>query len=56
MLLRVQQQVPVTLIRYADTGKQLWVFRDEFYWENEGYSETEMMALIMDKTKRKENT
>jgi len=30
------------------------MFRDEFYWEDEGFSATEMKALILDKVEQKE--
>ncbi len=29
------------------------MFKNEFYWEDEGYSETEVMALILDKIQQK---
>ncbi len=37
----------------SSTKRSWWMFKNEFYWEDEGYSETEVMALILDKIQQK---
>jgi len=50
-LLTLQQYKPVVVM--SDSKKRWWLFKNEFYWEDEGYSETEVMALILDKLEQK---
>jgi hypothetical protein len=36
-----------------ETKKRWWMFMDEVWWENEGYTQDEMRALILDKIEQK---
>ncbi len=49
-----QQTAPVLLYKTMDNSKCLWMFKGEFYWDNEGHSEEEMNVLLLDKIYQKE--
>lgn len=46
-----QQEIPCRIMR-AD-GRTWWYFLGEIYWENEGLSEIEVKALILERERRK---
>jgi hypothetical protein len=48
----LQREQPVPLI--LDGGRQWWWFRDCFYWEDEGLDAHDVMALVMDRERRKQ--
>lgn len=52
-VLTVQQNRPVAVMVDVSRRKRWWMFKDEFYWEDEGYSETEVKALILDRMDQK---
>lgn len=53
-LLTYQQHTPLVVLTDDSSKRRWWMFRDEFYWEDEGFSATEMKALILDKVEQKE--
>ena len=53
-LLEFQRQTPIPLIKVEESKRQWWMFRDEFYWEDEGYSAEEMRALLLDRVEQRE--
>ncbi len=52
-LLAIQQNKPFIVMNDNSKRKRWWMFKNEFYWEDEGYSETEVMALILDRIQQK---
>ena len=52
-LLELQQYKPVVVMTSPSGKKRWWMFKNEFYWEDDGYSETDVMALILDKLEQK---
>ena len=53
-ILAAQRVQAVQLGRIHDKGRMYWMFHDEFYWEDEGYSQDEVTALILDRQNRKQ--
>lgn len=53
-LLEYQRQTPVLIMSVVENKGQWWMFRDEFYWDDEGYTEEEIRALILDKIEQRE--
>jgi hypothetical protein len=53
-LLRRQQETPVALLIDDETRRTWWIFRDEFYWEDEGYDEREVKALLLERLAQKD--
>jgi hypothetical protein len=49
-----QRDVPVEVGCDEERRRTYWLFRDEFYWEDEGYDETELKALILEKLAQKD--
>jgi hypothetical protein len=45
----LQKDRPVLVLEEPARRRSWWAFRDEFYWEDEGYDATEIMALILDR-------
>jgi 5-methylcytosine-specific restriction endonuclease McrA len=52
-LLALQLHAPI-MVMIGKAGKRWWMFRNEFYCEDENYSDVEMKALILDSIKHKE--
>lgn len=48
---RAQRQQPVALIELE--GRQWWWYRDCFYWEDEGLSAYDVMALVVERERRR---
>ena len=48
-----QQDTPVEVARDEDRDRTYWLFLDEFYWEDEGYDELEVKALILERQSQK---
>ncbi len=46
-LRRIQAERPVLLMTDEERHRCWWVFRDAFYWEDEGYSGIEVKALVL---------
>jgi hypothetical protein len=53
LLLTQQQGDPVAVCDDPDRGRTWWMFAGEFYWEDEGYSQREVKALILDRSNKK---
>lgn len=53
-LLAQQQQTPIVVLHETAGKKKWWMFRSEFYWEDEGFTEAEVKALILDKLQQKQ--
>lgn len=53
-LLKQQQHTPVGIMADSSSKKCWWMFRNQFYWEDEGYSAIEIKALILEKIEQKE--
>ena len=46
---------PVPVFHNLANARTWWMFRDQFYWENDGLTSTEVKALILDReTKKKQ--
>src|SRR5271157_134361 len=52
-ILEQQKYAPVGLMKSNSSNKRWWMSRNNFYWEDEGYSATEIMALILEKLEQK---
>jgi 5-methylcytosine-specific restriction endonuclease McrA len=48
---RLQREQPVALIEAE--GRQWWWYRDGFYWEDDGLSAHDVMALVVERERRK---
>ncbi len=53
-LYALQHHTPQLILGDTFTERQLWWFNDEFYWEDEGYTELQVKALILEKSSQKE--
>jgi len=53
-LLAHQQHTPVVVMSDGSSRKRWWMFKGDFYSEDEGYSETEVKALVLDGMQQKE--
>jgi 5-methylcytosine-specific restriction endonuclease McrA len=49
-----QLEDPVAVLEDETTHRTWWVFRDEFYWEDEGYEEREVRALLLERLTQKD--
>ena len=49
-VLSVQQNIPVRLMQ--GDGKAWWIFRNEFYWEDEALASDQVKVLILDRDLR----
>lgn len=49
-----QQTTPVAVLRVDENKRLWWMFMDEVYWEDEGYSAEEMEVLIKDRVLQRE--
>ena len=52
-LMEQQQQRPVTVMTDPLSNKTWWMFKDEFYWEDEQFSVREVAILIIDNIKQR---
>ena len=48
-----QQETPVEMAYDEERRRRYWLFRDEFYLEDEGYDELEVKALILERLTQK---
>ncbi len=53
-LLQRQQETPVLMLSDDEGRRSWWLFRDEFYWEDEGYEEREVKALVLERITHKD--
>jgi len=49
-----QHETPVELAYDEARRRTYWLFQDEFYWEDEGYDEVEVKALILERLTQKD--
>jgi hypothetical protein len=49
-----QRETPVELACDTARRRTWWMFRDEFYWEDEGYDEVAVKALILERLTQKD--
>jgi 5-methylcytosine-specific restriction endonuclease McrA len=49
---RLQREQPVALIEAE--GRQWWWYRDCFYWEDDGLGAQDVMALVVERERRKQ--
>lgn len=47
---QMRQAFPV----FNHGGRQLWMFRDRFYWEDEGLSEDDVTALALERERKRQ--
>lgn len=52
-IVEAQQYEPVAILYDSSRKRRWWVFKGEYYWEDEGYSATEVMVLILDRMQQK---
>lgn len=52
--LRKQDDTPVVTMKDTERRRTCWMFKGEFYWEDEGYNAHEVKALVFDRTRKKE--
>src|SRR5215212_1229210 len=50
----VEQQMKRAVPIFHDGEKQLWMFRDKFYWEDEGLTEEDVTALALERERKRE--
>ncbi len=46
---RRQQETPVEVAIDKDRRRTYWLFQDEVYWDDEGYAELEVKALVLER-------
>ena len=46
---RIQKDKPVLIMSDRSRQRTWWMFRDEFYWEDDGYDATAVKALIRER-------
>jgi HNH endonuclease len=49
-----QKETPVEVAHDEARRRTYWLFQDEFYWEDEGYGELEVKALILERKAQKD--
>jgi hypothetical protein len=49
-----QQETPVEVAYDEERRRTYWLFDGEFYWEDEGYDETEVKALVLERRSQKQ--
>ena len=47
---QVEQPVPLMQVR----ARRYWVYRGRFWWEDEGYSTADVMALVLERERKKQ--
>ncbi len=52
-ILQMQQNIPVKIVEGRDR-RTWWMFKSDFYWEDEGYTPLEVQALILKRMRDKE--
>jgi HNH endonuclease len=53
-LTRRQRETPVEVAYDEERRRTYWLFGDEFYWEDEGFEEIEVKALILERRAQKD--
>ena len=53
-LQRQQMETPVPLLLDEGRRRRWWLFRDEFYWEDDGYDATAVKALVLERENQRE--
>ena len=52
-LLEQQKETPTSFAKINEEGKRFWMFQDNFYMEDEGLTEVEVKALILETENKK---
>jgi hypothetical protein len=52
-LMTQQQGAPVLILEDEDRRRTCWLFRDEFYWEDEDLNQTEVKAMLLERLTQK---
>lgn len=52
-LVEKQRSTPQAVM-WTNSGRTYWMFRDEFYWDDEGHSAYEITALILEQVARRD--
>jgi hypothetical protein len=52
-MLETQATTAVAVANDASKARVYWMFQNEFYWEDEGYSAQEVTALVLDRKRKK---
>lgn len=53
-LLARQQETPESMLVEQESGRTWWMYQGEVFWEDEGYSEIEVKALILERRLKNE--
>ncbi|HLF76531.1 MAG TPA: HNH endonuclease signature motif containing protein [Dehalococcoidia bacterium] len=53
-LLAQQENEPVLVLLDEERRRAWWLFRGEFYWDDEGFQETEVKALVLQRNSQKD--
>ncbi len=53
-ILKIQEEEPYMLMEDEERNKKWWMFKGEFYWENDGLTALQVKALAMEKLVKKE--
>lgn len=48
-----QKHNPFNVMKDRSNNRRWWMFKDEFYWEDENFSQKEVKALILDRLNKK---
>jgi hypothetical protein len=54
-LLKKQKENPIQIFKDHTKGRAWWMFKDQFFWENEGCTPDEVKALILAYLKKRES-
>jgi hypothetical protein len=54
LLLREQQETPVCVFADKEQRYSWWLFRDEFFCDDDGYDSTEVKALVLERLMQRE--
>jgi 5-methylcytosine-specific restriction endonuclease McrA len=53
-LRREQMAKPVRVLEHGHSRRVWWWFENSFYWEDDGYSSDDVLALVRDRQRRKQ--
>jgi len=53
-LMRCQSDEPVWVLDDGERRRNWWLFRDEFYWDDDGYDATQVKALVLQRLSQKD--
>ena len=53
-LICCQSNAPVQVLDDPERRRSCWLFRDEFYWDDDGYDATQIKALVLQRLSQKD--